>query len=195
MTESLLGNSYLTPFLVSTGLVALGEIGDKTQLLSLVLAARYRRPWPIVAGIFAATLLNHTAAGALGAWLTRAVGAAWMTKIVAVSFLAMAAWALVPDKLDEGAARSKSRGGVFWTTATLFFIAEMGDKTQVATVMLAARYDSLAIVVAGTTLGMLLADVPVVFFGDAISKRVPLGIIRKVTAAAFAALGIAGLLA
>ncbi|HEX7560166.1 MAG TPA: TMEM165/GDT1 family protein, partial [Usitatibacter sp.] len=133
--------------------------------------------------------------GALGSWLTQAVGAAWMTKIVAVSFLAMAAWALVPDKLDEGEARSKSHGGVFWTTATLFFIAEMGDKTQVATVMLAARYDSLGVVVAGTTLGMLLADVPVVFFGDAISKRVPLGIIRKVTALAFAALGIAGLLA
>lgn len=118
-----------------------------------------------------------------------------MTKIVAVSFLAMAAWALVPDKLDEDEAAPKARGGVFWTTVTLFFIAEMGDKTQVATVMLAARYDSLAMVVAGTTLGMLLANVPVVFFGDAIAKRVPLGIIRKVTAAAFAALGIAGLLA
>jgi putative Ca2+/H+ antiporter (TMEM165/GDT1 family) len=185
----------LTPFLVSTGLVALGEIGDKTQLLSLVLAARFRRPWPIVAGIFAATLLNHTAAGALGTWITHAIGPEWMTKIVAVSFLAMAAWALVPDKLDEGDTRSKSHGGVFWTTVTLFFIAEMGDKTQVATVMLAARYDSLAMVVAGTTLGMMLADVPVVLFGDAISKRVSLGVIRKVTAAAFALLGVAGLLA
>jgi putative Ca2+/H+ antiporter (TMEM165/GDT1 family) len=175
--------------------VALSEIGDKTQLLCLVLAARYGRPWPIVAGIFAATLLNHTAAGALGAWITAAVGPAVVTKFVAVSFLAMGVWVLVPDKLAEGDTAPKTHGGVFWTTATLFFIAEMGDKTQVATVMLAARYDSLAMVVAGTTLGMLLADVPVVFFGDAIAKRVPLGIIRKVTAAAFAALGIAGLLA
>lgn len=118
-----------------------------------------------------------------------------MTKIVAVSFLAMAAWALVPDKLDEADAMAKARGGVFWTTVVLFFIAEMGDKTQVATVMLAARYASLAMVVAGTTVGMMLANVPVVFFGDAISKRVPLGLIRKVTAAAFAVLGVIGLFA
>lgn len=195
MTATLLGHSYLTPFLVSTGLVALSEIGDKTQLLCLVLAARYRRPWPIVAGIFAATLLNHTAAGALGAWITAAVGAAVMTKFVAVSFLAMAVWVLVPDKLDEAEAIPKARGGVFWTTATLFFLAEMGDKTQVATVVLAARYDSLAMVVAGTTLGMLLADVPVVFFGGAIARRVPIGVMHKVTAGAFALLGIAALFA
>jgi putative Ca2+/H+ antiporter (TMEM165/GDT1 family) len=182
-------------FLVSTGLVALAEIGDKTQLLSLVLAARFRRTWPIVAGIFASTLLNHTAAGALGAWITHAVGEAMMTKIVAASFLAMAAWVLVPDKLDEADAMANPRAGVFWTTVVLFFVAEMGDKTQVATVMLAARYASLAAVIAGTTLGMMLANVPVVFFGDAISKRVPLGIIRKVTAAAFAVIGVAGLLA
>jgi putative Ca2+/H+ antiporter (TMEM165/GDT1 family) len=134
-------------------------------------------------------------AGAVGAWITRAIGAELMTRIVAVSFLAMAAWVLVPDKLDADEAAPKSHGGVFWTTVTLFFIAEMGDKTQVATVMLAARYASLAMVVAGTTLGMLLANVPVVFFGDAIAKRVPFGIIRKVTAVAFAVLGIAGLLA
>ena len=175
-------------FLVSTGLVALAEIGDKTQLLSLVLAARFRKPWPIVAGILAATLANHAMAGALGAWITSMVGAGVMTKIVGVSFLAMAAWALVPDKLDEPGAQ-RSRGGVFLTTVTMFFIAEMGDKTQVATVMLAARYASLAAVVLGTTFGMLLANVPVVFFGDAIAKRVPLGIVRKVTAAAFAVLG------
>ncbi|MGZ5041401.1 MAG: TMEM165/GDT1 family protein [Usitatibacter sp.] len=185
----------LEAFLVSTGLVALAEVGDKTQLLSLVLAARFRRPWPIVAGILASTLLNHTAAGALGAWITHAVGVATMTRIVAASFLAMAAWVLVPDKLDEADAMAKARGGVFWTTAALFFVAEMGDKTQVATVMLAARYASLPAVVAGTTLGMMLANVPVVFFGDAISKRVPLGIISKATAAAFAVIGVAGLLA
>jgi Ca2+/H+ antiporter, TMEM165/GDT1 family len=181
-------------FLVSTGLVALAEIGDKTQLLSLVLAARFRKPWPIVAGILAATLANHAMAGALGAWITSMVGPEVMTKIVGVSFLAMAAWALVPDKLDEPGAQ-RSRGGVFLTTVTMFFIAEMGDKTQVATVMLAARYASLVAVVLGTTFGMLLANVPVVFFGDAIAKRVPLGIVRKVTAAAFAVLGALALFA
>ncbi len=180
---------------VSTGLVALAEIGDKTQLLSLVLAARFRRPWPIIAGIFVATLFNHAAAGAVGAWLTHAVGAAMMTRIVGVSFLAMAAWVLVPDKLDDDTAQARSHGGVFWTTVVLFFIAEMGDKTQVATVALAARYDSLAQVVAGTTLGMLVANVPVVLFGGAMAQRVPLVWVRRVTAAAFAVLGIAALVA
>jgi putative Ca2+/H+ antiporter (TMEM165/GDT1 family) len=166
----------LEAFLVSAGLVALAEVGDKTQLLSLVLAARFRKPWPIVAGILAATLLNHTAAGAAGAWLTTMIGADAMMKIVGVSFLAMAIW-------------------IFVTTVTLFFIAEMGDKTQVATVMLAARYPSLVGVVLGTTIGMLLANVPVVFFGDAIAKRVPLAVVRKITAAAFVALGALALLA
>ena len=181
-------------FFVSTGLVAIAEIGDKTQLLSLVLAARFRRPWPIVAGIFASTLANHAAAGALGAWITQAVGQGMMTKIVGVSFLAMAAWVLVPDKIDEDDALAKARGGVFWTTVVLFFLAEMGDKTQVATVMLAARYDALAMVVMGTTLGMMLANVPVVLFGDVIAKRVSLTLVRRVAAAAFAVLGIAALL-
>ncbi len=179
--------------LVSIGLVALAEIGDKTQLLSLVLAARFRRPWPIVAGILVATLLNHAAAGAIGAWATHAIGEAWMRRLVGVSFLAMAAWVLVPDKLDPAEAQARTHGGVFWTTAVLFFLAEMGDKTQVATVMLAARFDSLAAVVAGTTLGMLLANVPVVFFGGAISRRLPLKAVRLVTAAAFAALGVLAL--
>jgi putative Ca2+/H+ antiporter (TMEM165/GDT1 family) len=182
-------------FLVSTGLVAIAEIGDKTQLLSLILAARYRRAWPIAAGILVATLLNHAIAGALGAWITNAVGTALMTKILAASFLAMAAWALVPDKLDDDAGKAAAYGGVFWTTTVLFFLAEIGDKTQVATVMLAARYDALTQVVAGTTLGMMLANVPVVVFGDAIAKRIPLHVVRKVAAAAFAILGVAALLA
>jgi len=182
-------------FFVSTGLVAIAEIGDKTQLLSLVLAARFRRPWPIIAGIFASTLLNHAAAGALGAWITQAVGPALMTKIVGASFLAMAAWVLVPDKIDEGDAMAKARGGVFWTTVVLFFLAEMGDKTQVATVMLAARYDALAMVVMGTTLGMMLANVPVVLFGDVIAKRVSLTLVRRIAAGAFVVLGIAALVA
>ena len=176
--------------LVSIGLVALAEIGDKTQLLSLVLAARFRRPWPIIAGIFIATLFNHTIAGAIGAWLTHLLGEALMTRIVGASFIAMAAWVLVPDKLDEDADSVKSHGGVLATTIVLFFLAEMGDKTQIATVALAARYPSLVQVVAGTTIGMLLANVPVVLFGDAIARRVPLVYVRRVTAAAFLALGL-----
>jgi putative Ca2+/H+ antiporter (TMEM165/GDT1 family) len=177
---------------VSTGLVALAEIGDKTQLLSLVLAARYRRAGPIVAGILVATLVNHALAGALGAWITQAVGTSLMTKILGVSFLAMAAWVLVPDKLDDDGA-PRQYGGIFWTTTVLFFFAEIGDKTQIATVMLAARFDSLVQVVMGTTIGMMLANAPVVWFGDAISKRIPLGVVRKVAAAAFAVLGVLAL--
>lgn len=184
----------LEAFLISTGLVAIGEIGDKTQLLSLVLAARFRRPWPIVAGILVATLANHSAAGGLGAWIAHEVGLEIMTKVAGASFLAMALWALVPDKLDEGEAGKEVRGGVFWTTVVLFFMAEMGDKTQLATIALAARYPSLAAVVAGTTLGMLLADVPVVFFGDAIAKKVPLAIVRRIAAAFFAILGVLALM-
>ncbi len=185
----------LETFLVSTGLVAIGEIGDKTQLLSLVLAARFRRPWPIVAGILAATLANHSMAGGIGAWITNVVGTAIMTKVAGASFLAMALWALVPDKLEEGEAAKEVRGGVFWTTVVLFFMAEMGDKTQLATMALAARYPSLPAVIAGTTLGMLIADVPVVFFGDAIARKVPLAIVRRIAAAFFAILGVLALLA
>ena len=185
----------LEAFLVSTGLVAIGEIGDKTQLLSLVLAARFRRPWPIVAGIFAATLANHSVAGGIGAWITDTVGIETMTKVVGASFLAMALWALVPDRIDEGEVMKDVRGGVFWTTVALFFMAEMGDKTQLATMALAARYPSLVAVVAGTTLGMLIADVPVVFFGDAIAKKIPLAIVRRIAAAFFAVLGVLALVA
>ena len=180
-------------FLVSTGLVALAEIGDKTQLLSLVLAARFRRPWPIVLGILAATLLNHAGAAAVGAWLNNLVGPTWMARAVGVSFLLMAAWILVPDKIDEEDTKPPSSHGVFLTTALLFFAAEMGDKTQVATVVLAARYDALAAVVAGTTLGMMIANVPVVFFGEAIAKRMPVALVHKITAVFFAVLGVAAL--
>jgi putative Ca2+/H+ antiporter (TMEM165/GDT1 family) len=177
--------------LVSIGLVALAEIGDKTQLLSLVLAARFRRPWPIVLGIFVATLFNHTLAGALGAWLTHALGPVLMMRVVGASFIAMAIWVLIPDKLDDEAVKGRGRGGVLGTTIVMFFLAEMGDKTQVATVALAARYPGmLAFVVAGTTLGMLLANVPVVFFGDAIARRVPLAYVRRATALFFLALGV-----
>jgi Ca2+/H+ antiporter, TMEM165/GDT1 family len=181
-------------FLVSTGLVALAEIGDKTQLLSLVLAARYRKPWPIVLGIFAATLLNHAFAAGFGAWIANVMGPVWMSRVVGASFLVMAAWILVPDKLDDAGVVDKAGHGVFFTTAVMFFLAEMGDKTQVATVVLGARYESLVQVVLGTTFGMLVANVPVVFFGDAIARRVPVVVVRRVTAVAFAVLGIYALL-
>jgi Ca2+/H+ antiporter, TMEM165/GDT1 family len=181
-------------FLVSTGLVALAEIGDKTQLLSLVLAARYRKPWPIVLGILAATLLNHAFAAGFGAWIANVMGPVWMSRVVGASFLIMAAWILVPDKLDDAGVVDKAGHGVFFTTAVMFFLAEMGDKTQVATVVLGARYESLVQVVLGTTFGMMLANVPVVFFGDAIARLVPVMVVRRVTAVAFAVLGIYALL-
>jgi putative Ca2+/H+ antiporter (TMEM165/GDT1 family) len=176
--------------LISTGIVALAEIGDKTQLLTLVLAARYRKPWPIVSGIFVATLINHGIAGAVGAWLTSAIGPSAMRWVLGLSFLAMAVWMLIPDKLDDDTGESKRIGGVFLSTAVLFFFVEMGDKTQIATVALAARFDSLAAVVLGTTLGMMLANAPVAFFGDAIAKRLPVSIVHRVAAAVFALLGI-----
>jgi putative Ca2+/H+ antiporter (TMEM165/GDT1 family) len=175
---------------VSTALVTLAEIGDKTQLLSLVLAARLRRPWPIIAGIFVATLANHALAGALGAWITAQVGADVMRWVLGLSFLAMAAWTLKPDTLDDGAApQAASRWGVFATTTLVFFIAEMGDKTQLATVALAARYDALVMVVAGTTLGMLAANVPVVLLGERLVRRLPLTKVRIAAAVLFALLG------
>ena len=170
-------------------------MGDKTQLLALVLAARFKRPWPIVAGIFLATLANHALAGAVGAWLVAFVGAAAMRWIVAVSFLAMAAWTLVPDKLEADDPKWQRAGGVFATTVILFFLVEMGDKTQIATVALAARFAALAQVVAGTTLGMLIANVPVVWLGDAIVRRVPLRLVRSIAAALFAVLGVAAFFA
>ena len=155
----------LEALLISAGIVALAEMGDKTQLLALVLAARYRRPLPIVLGILVATLANHLLAAALGAWITQAAGVEAMRWILGASFLAMAAWALVPDRLEKEEAGS-ARFGVFGATVVAFFLAEMGDKTQVATVALAARYASIAAVVAGTTFGMLLANVPAVFLGE-----------------------------
>ena len=180
--------------LVSIGIVALAEIGDKTQLLTLVLAARYRKPWPIVAGIFVATLVNHGIAGAVGAWLTTALGPDVMRWILGISFIAMAAWMLMPDKLDDDAGASRKLGGVFITTTVLFFLVEIGDKTQIATVALAARFDSLVAVVMGTTLGMILANAPVAFFGEALAKRLPVRAVHVVAALVFAALG-AGVLA
>jgi len=178
-------------FFVATGIVTLAEMGDKTQLLALVLAARFRRPWPIVAGIFAATVLNHALAGAVGSFITQWLGPAPLRWILGASFIAMAVWMLVPDRLDEDDTRTRSRFGVFGTTAVAFFLAEMGDKTQIATVMLAARFvhDYFG-VVAGTTLGMMLANVPVVFLGERIMRRVPVQLVHGVSALVFAALGL-----
>ncbi|MFT3718670.1 TMEM165/GDT1 family protein [Pseudorhodoferax sp.] len=181
-------------FLLSTGIVALAEMGDKTQLLALVLAARFRKPWPIVAGILAATLANHAAAGAVGAWIQSMVGPGTLRVLLGISFLAMAAWMLVPDRLDADEAQKAPRLGVFGTTLVLFFLAEIGDKTQIATVMLAARFEgALAWVVAGTTLGMMLANTPAVWLGEKLTRRVPVRAVHLVSAVIFAALGIAAL--
>ena len=182
-------------FLVSTGIVALAEMGDKTQLLALVLAARFRRPWPIVLGIFVATVANHALAGALGAWVTTLIGPQTLRWILGASFIAMAVWMLIPDKLDADAAdRRLPRFGVFGTTAMLFFLAEMGDKTQIATVMLAARYDAWFWVVLGTTLGMMLANAPVVWLGARVTRLLPLRMVHIVSALIFATLGLLALL-
>lgn len=180
-------------FLISTSVVALAEMGDKTQLLSLVLAARFRKPWPIVAGIFVATLVNHALAGALGAWITSYLGENAMRWILGLSFIAMAIWMLIPDKLDEDEVSGHSRWGVFGTTLVAFFLAEMGDKTQIATVMLAAKYNAYLWVVAGTTLGMMLANAPVVWLGDKLVKRVPIRLVHVVSAVIFLVLGVLAL--
>jgi putative Ca2+/H+ antiporter (TMEM165/GDT1 family) len=184
----------LEPLLTSTGVVAIGEIGDKTQLLTIVLAAKFKRPWPIIAGIFAATILNHTLAATAGYLVSDWLSGRWFRIAVGLAFIAMAGWALIPDKDDETAA-AKSHGGVFLTTLISFFIVEIGDKTQVATSLLAARYHQIGMVAAGTTLGMLLADVPAAFLGEAATKIVPLNIVRMVAAAIFGLIGVWVLLA
>jgi putative Ca2+/H+ antiporter (TMEM165/GDT1 family) len=179
--------------LVSTIAVALGEIGDKTQLLALILAARYRRPWPIVLGILFATLANHGLAGWLGGWLHAAVPAGWLRWGLALGFVAVAVWALIPDRLeDKPAADGPAPGAakVFWITLVSFFLAEIGDKTQVATVALAARYGELLPVVAGTTAGMLLADVPAVWLGRHAGPRLPLKAVRYAAAVLFIVVGV-----
>jgi Ca2+/H+ antiporter, TMEM165/GDT1 family len=177
-------------FLVSTGLVALAEIGDKTQILALMLAARFRRPLPIVFGILVATLANHAGAGLAGILLGNLLTGEWLRWIVGLSFLGMAVWALIPDKYEENAGALGS-GGAFVTTVIVFFLAEIGDKTQIATIGLAARFDQLYAVVLGTTLGMMIANVPAVILGDRLAGRLPLRAIRYTAALVFAALGIA----
>ena len=186
-------NTPMEAFLISTSVVALAEMGDKTQLLSLVLAARFRKPWPIVMGILLATLVNHALAGAVGAWITSYLGENAMRWILGLSFIGMAVWMLIPDKLDEDGVTEHSRWGVFGTTLVAFFLAEMGDKTQIATVMLAAKYNAYLWVVAGTTLGMMLANAPVVWLGDKLVKRVPIRLVHVISAVIFLVLGLLAL--
>ena len=180
-------------FFVSTAIVALAEMGDKTQLLSLMLATRFRKPWPIVLGILVATLANHALAGAVGSWLTTVLGPDVLRWVLGLSFLGMAVWMLIPDKLDDDEEGSAGRFGVFGTTLIAFFLAEMGDKTQIATVQLAAQYHAYLWVVAGTTLGMMLANAPVVWLGDRLVKKVPIRVVHLVSALIFAVLGVAAL--
>jgi Ca2+/H+ antiporter, TMEM165/GDT1 family len=181
-------------FLVSTGLIALGEMGDKTQLLAIILAARFRKPLPIILGILVATLANHAAAAWVGNSVAQALGPQWLRWVVGGSFLAVAAWMLIPDKIDQGEHPQSLRWGVFGTTVLAFFLAEMGDKTQIATVALAARYHGLFAVVMGTTLGMMLANAPAVFMGDHIAKRISMRLVHSVAALIFAVLGVLTLL-
>ena len=176
--------------LVSAGVVALAEMGDKTQLLAFFLAARFKKPWPIVFGILLATLLNHGLAGALGVWVVDYVSPEVMRWVLAVSFIAMAVWALVPDHMDQTEVRVASRLGVFGATMLAFFLVEMGDKTQIATVSLAAHYATPVTVVVGTTLGMMIADVPAVFLAEGLSARIPLRWVRLLAAFMFLALGV-----
>ena len=180
--------------LVSTGIVALAEIGDKTQLLAFILAARFKKPVPIILGILGATVVNHGLAGALGAWITSAVRPDILRWVLGLSFVGMAIWTLIPDRLGDEETRIARRLGVFGATLVTFFLAEMGDKTQIATVAMAAHYAAPLLVVTGTTLGMLIADVPAVFVGDRLASRIPMRLVHSVAAAIFALLGMATLL-
>ena len=180
--------------LVSTGVVALAEIGDKTQLLAFILAARFKKPLPIIAGIFCATIVNHGMAGALGAWITASISPDILRWILGASFIGMAIWTLIPDKIEDEETQIAKQFGVFGATLITFFLAEMGDKTQIATIALAAHYANPLMVVIGTTLGMLIADVPAVFVGDRFAAKIPMKLVHSIAAAIFAILGLATLL-
>jgi putative Ca2+/H+ antiporter (TMEM165/GDT1 family) len=180
--------------LVSTGVVALAEIGDKTQLLAFILAARFKKPVPIILGILCATVVNHGLAGALGAWITAMVTPEILRWVLGASFIGMAIWTMIPDKIEEEETQVARRFGVFGATLITFFLAEMGDKTQIATIAMAAHYTTPLLVVIGTTLGMLIADVPAVFVGDKLASRIPMKLVHTIAAAIFALLGVATLL-
>nr|WP_315235006.1 TMEM165/GDT1 family protein [uncultured Limnohabitans sp.] len=179
---------------VSTGVVALAEIGDKTQLLAFILAARFKKPLPIILGILAATVINHGLAGALGAWITSSISPEVLRWVLGASFIGMAIWTMIPDKIEEEETQVAQRFGIFGATFITFFLAEMGDKTQIATVAMAAHYSAPLMVVIGTTLGMLIADIPAVFAGDKLANKIPMKLVHSIAAAVFAALGIATLM-
>jgi len=180
--------------LISCGVVALAEIGDKTQLLALILAARFKKPTPIILGILAATIASHGLAGAVGAWISATVSPDILRWILSLSFIGMAIWTMIPDKIEEEETQIATKFGVFSATLITFFLAEMGDKTQVATVALAAHYAVPLLVVLGTTLGMLIADVPAVFVGDKLANKIPMRVVHSIAAAIFAILGLATLI-
>lgn len=180
-------------FLVSTGVVALAEIGDKTQLLAFILAARFKKPIPIIAGILCATIFNHSLAGALGAWIATAMSPEILRWGLGASFIGMAIWTMIPDKIEEEEMQIAKKFGIFGATLITFFLAEMGDKTQIATVAMTAHYSSPIWVVIGTTLGMLIADVPAVFLGDKLANKIPMRLVHTIAAGIFAVLGIATL--
>lgn len=185
---------FMESLLVSTGVVALAEIGDKTQLLAFILAARFKKPLPIIAGILVATIINHGLAGALGAWITSAISPEVLRWVLGASFIGMAIWTMIPDEIDEDETQVAKRFGVFGATLVTFFLAEMGDKTQIATVAMAAHYATPVMVVIGTTLGMLIADVPAVFVGDKLANKIPMKLVHSIAAGVFAILGVATLL-
>lgn len=180
--------------LTSTGIVAMAEIGDKTQLLAFILAARFKKPLPIIAGILAATIVNHALAGAVGAWITATISPNILRWVLGLSFIGMAIWTMIPDEIEDEEAKVAKRFGVFGATLITFFLAEMGDKTQLATVALAAHFAAAVPVVIGTTLGMLIADVPAVFVGDKLAAKIPMKLVHWIAAAVFALLGVATLL-
>ncbi|MBC6961837.1 MAG: UPF0016 domain-containing protein [Nitrosomonas sp.] len=181
-------------FLVSTGVVALAEIGDKTQLLAFILAARFKKPLPIMLGILVATLINHGLAGFLGAWITGAVSPDILRWILGLSFIGMAIWTMIPDEIEQEETWIAGKFGIFGATLITFFLAETGDKTQIATITMAAHYGTPFMVVMGTTLGMLIADIPAVFAGEKLATRIPMKLVHSIAAAVFALLGVATLL-
>ncbi len=185
--------TFMEALLVSAGVVALAEIGDKTQLLAFILAARFKKPIPIVLGILCATIVNHGLAGAVGAWITATINPEALRWIVGLSFIGMAIWTMIPDRIEEDETRGVHKLGVFGATLVTFFIAEMGDKTQIATIALTVHYGTPVLVVIGTTLGMLLADVPAVFIGDKLSSKIPMRLVHSIAAVVFGVLGIATL--
>jgi putative Ca2+/H+ antiporter (TMEM165/GDT1 family) len=186
--------TFMEALLVSTGVVALAEIGDKTQLLAFILAARFNKPIPIILGILCATIVNHGLAGAVGAWIMTSINPETLRWVLGVSFIGMAIWTIIPDKIEDEETQVAHKFGVFGATLITFFLAEMGDKTQIATIAMAAHYGTPLIVVIGTTLGMLIADVPAVFIGDKLSAKIPMKLVHSIAAAAFGVLGVATLL-